>query len=76
MRGRGSLRWSGAKPRWPRGPVQWVLVVIAAVLSFGFVAAVTRTSEFSFLLFANVAYFGSLILLSVFYRVAERRRGS
>ena len=73
MRPRGRLEWKGAKFEWPKGPAQWILTCVGALDTLIFTVLVARIPPSFELLLLNLIWFGSLVLLSLLYRLAGRR---
>jgi len=76
MSGQGPLRWRGSKPRWPRGPLQWVLTVIGLLVTTTWIVLAIKLGplpDIATLVTITLIYFGTLVLLSMLYRVDDRR---
>ena len=73
MRSKGQLQWKGGKMQWPQGPVQWALTVIGAIDTIVCVVFFARTDDFGQQLVINLAFLGSLLVLSLLYRLSGPR---
>ena len=78
MARKGRLRWVGPKTvLWPERPAQWMLLILAAIESAAYLVAIVNIGlDLGASLLLNLVWFASMLVLSLLYRLAGKRRST